>query len=58
MDSFIKTTKGIKNIIKSIPQQRLAEVEEIAKLVIFLASDFNTYITGQNIIVDGGFTSA
>jgi 3-oxoacyl-[acyl-carrier protein] reductase len=51
-------TKGIKNIIKSIPQQRLAEVEEIAKLVIFLASDFNTYITGQNIIVDGGFTSA
>ena len=50
--------KGIKEITSSIPQQRLAEVEEIAKTVVFLASDHNTYITGQNIIVDGGFTSA
>ena len=31
--------------------------EEIAKVALFLASDENTYITGQNIIIDGGFTS-
>ena len=50
--------KGIKEITETIPQKRLATVEEIAKTVVFLASDHNTYITGQNIIVDGGFTSA
>ena len=50
--------KGIKELKKQIPQQRLAGCKEIAKTVLFLASEHNTYITGQNIIVDGGFTSA
>jgi 3-oxoacyl-[acyl-carrier protein] reductase len=48
----------IKQMDKSIPQGRLAQPNEIAKVVIFLCSDQNTYITGQNIIVDGGFTNA
>jgi len=39
-----------------IPIQRFAEPREISKVVMFLASDLNTYLTGQNIIVDGGFT--
>ena len=38
-----------------VPTQRFAEPIEIAKTVLFLASDLNTYITGQNIIIDGGF---
>ena len=50
--------EGIEELVEKIPQQRLANREEIAKIVLFLASDHNTYITGQNIIVDGGFTSA
>ena len=52
---------GPENIIKlveTIPQKRLANTDEIASVVLFLTSDLNTYITGQNIIVDGGFTSA
>lgn len=48
---------GIKEVLESIPQQRLASAEEVAKLVIFLSSNQNSYITGQNIIIDGGFTS-
>ena len=48
--------KGIKQIVDTIPQKRLANVEEIAKTVIFLCSEHNTYITGQNIRVDGGVT--
>jgi len=50
--------KGIEDIEATIPQKRLGNVEEIAKSILFLASDYNTYITGQNIIIDGGFTSA
>ena len=39
-----------------IPLKRLATVDDISSLVLFLASEKNTYITGQNIIVDGGYT--
>lgn len=50
--------KEIEKLVDTIPLNRLADAEEIAKTVIFLASNHNTYISGQNIIVDGGFTSA
>ena len=44
--------------LKSIvPAKRFAQPEEIAKLVLFLASNLNTYVTGQNIAIDGGFTN-
>ena len=39
-----------------IPCRRMAEPAEIAELVAFLAGPRNTYLTGQNIIIDGGFT--
>lgn len=45
----------MKELSEQIPQQRFAGPDEIAKAVLFLASDLNTYITGQNIIIDGGF---
>jgi len=40
-----------------VPIKRFAEPEEIAKTVLFLVSDLNTYLTGQNVIIDGGFTN-
>ena len=46
----------IEAIRRSIPMERLAKPEEIAEVVAFLCSDRNTYITGQTILVDGGFT--
>jgi NAD(P)-dependent dehydrogenase (short-subunit alcohol dehydrogenase family) len=46
----------IEAICRSIPMERLAKPEEIADAVAFLCSDRNTYITGQTIPVDGGFT--
>ncbi len=48
---------GIAKIKKEIPVNRLGKVSEIAYLTLFLASDYNTYITGQDILIDGGFTS-
>jgi len=37
--------------------QRMAKPEEIASAVCYLVSEKNTYMTGQLIAVDGGFTS-
>jgi 3-oxoacyl-[acyl-carrier protein] reductase len=42
---------------KRIPMKRFAEPEEIARVVAFLCSSSNTYLTGQNIVVDGSFTN-
>ncbi len=46
----------LEKIRNNIPVGRLAEPSEIAEVVAFLCSDRNTYITGQTIIADGGFT--
>ena len=48
--------KDISSIKKNIPIKRLAEPKEIAKFVFWLASEDNTYVSGQNIAIDGGYT--
>lgn len=49
------TEEEIAQISADIPMGRMAQPEEIAQVVYFLASDDNTYLTGQKITVDGGF---
>lgn len=44
----------VKNLSAEIPFQRLAKVEEIVGVVEFLTSQKANFITGQNILVDGG----
>lgn len=41
-------------MLKNIPQNRFGSPEDVANLVLFLASDMSSYITGQIINVDGG----
>ena len=48
--------EAIGQISASIPVGRLAEPGEIAEVVAFLCSQRNSYMTGQTIFVDGGFT--
>jgi NAD(P)-dependent dehydrogenase (short-subunit alcohol dehydrogenase family) len=41
---------------EKVPLMRMATVEDVCGAVIYLASNLSKYITGQNIIIDGGFT--
>jgi 3-oxoacyl-[acyl-carrier protein] reductase len=47
---------GISELKGRIPMKRLGQASEIAALVSWLVSDENTYMTGQNLMIDGGFT--
>jgi 2-deoxy-D-gluconate 3-dehydrogenase len=55
VDQFIQ--KGTReNRLKGIPIRRFAEPQEIANLVLFLASDLSSYMVGEHVIIDGGVT--
>ena len=56
MTSKNNTEEQIEKLAQSLPIKRLAQPEEIAKFVYFLASEDNSFITGQTIFIDGGFS--
>ena len=50
-------SEGIAALRQQIPMGRLGQPEEIAALVGFLVDDRNSYISGQTLVIDGGFVS-
>jgi NAD(P)-dependent dehydrogenase (short-subunit alcohol dehydrogenase family) len=46
----------IERLLQEIPIGRLGRPEEIAALVAWLVGPENTYLSGQNVVIDGGFT--
>lgn len=48
----------ISEIVKDVPLGRMASPEEVANVIVFLASELSTYITGALIPVDGGYIKA
>lgn len=52
----VLSKKDMDALRAEVPLRRFAEVDEIASAALFLCSDQNTYITGQTLVVDGGFT--
>jgi 2-hydroxycyclohexanecarboxyl-CoA dehydrogenase len=54
LDSY--TPEMLRRIAKASPLGRLGSAQDIANTVVFLASEYASYITGQTISVDGGVT--
>ena len=56
LPGFIDSLQHNESVLPRIPLGRIGTVDEIAKTTAFLLSDDAGYITGQNLIVDGGIT--
>lgn len=56
MPGFIDSLPERKERRSRIPMGRYGTTEEVAELILFLASERSSYITGQNIRIDGGIT--
>ena len=52
-----KNPKDKKQLAKIIPLQRIDNPQDIANTILFLLSNEGNYITGTEIIVDGGLTA-
>ena len=44
-------------VLPMIPMGRIRDPSEIAQLVLFLSSDAASFITGQAVVIDGGFVA-
>lgn len=52
MEKFLESFKA------KIPMHRMGDIDDIGKVALFLASDMSSYMTGSQIVVDGGFLLA
>lgn len=50
----VDMSKILENFLAKIPMHRMGEPDEIGKVALFLASEMSSYMTGSQIVVDGG----
>ncbi|WP_042478482.1 glucose 1-dehydrogenase [Bacillus ndiopicus] len=51
------TKAAVEEFAKHIPLKRIAQPEEVSKMVLFLASDESSYSTGSEFVIDGGISA-
>lgn len=56
VDSLLKDENYLKDILDRTPMKRIGEPNEVASVIAFLCMPASSYITGQVIAIDGGFS--
>jgi NAD(P)-dependent dehydrogenase (short-subunit alcohol dehydrogenase family) len=47
----------MQDLLTRIPMGRVGEPHEIGNAIVFLASDESSYMTGSELVIDGGYTA-
>ncbi|MFO1445133.1 SDR family oxidoreductase [Bacillus sp. Bva_UNVM-123] len=55
--NLIQYKEAMDMLVKATPMQRLGQPEEVANSILFLASDEASYITGGELVIDGGYSA-
>jgi len=55
IDPVKQDPKAMEGILARVPMQRVGKPEEVSNLVLFLASEESSYMTGSTVVIDGGW---
>jgi NAD(P)-dependent dehydrogenase (short-subunit alcohol dehydrogenase family) len=56
LEKVYKSEEIRQTYLRSVPMRRLGEPREVGLLALYLASDASSYMTGQTLYLDGGYT--
>jgi len=58
LERIMKTTPGFREqIMAGVPEYRIGQPKDVAQAILFLSTDQASYITGQNLAIDGGWVA-